>query len=147
MRIAYLDCMSGISGDMMLGTLVDVGVDLAAIQAGIDSLGLPSCSLVAGEVKKKGFRATKVDVLFEPEHVHRHLHHITDMIQASGLSVPQKELAIQIFTRLGQAEAKVHGTSIEKVHFHEVGAVDSIADIVGSAIGLDLLGVDRYTAK
>ncbi len=143
MRIAYLDCMSGISGDMMLGALVDVGVDLAAIQAGIDSLALPSCSLVAKEVKKKGFRATKVDVLYEPEHAHRHLHQITDMIQASAISARQKELAIQIFTRLGKAEAKVHGSTIEKVHFHEVGAVDSIADIVGSAIGLDLLGVER----
>ena len=140
MKIAYLDCMSGVSGDMMLGALVDAGADLAAIQAGIDSLGLPSCRLEAQEVKKKGFRATKVNVLHEPEHKHRHLHHITGMIDASQLSSPQKDLAKRIFTRLGEAEAKVHGTTIQKVHFHEVGAVDSIADVVGSAIGLDLLG-------
>jgi uncharacterized protein (TIGR00299 family) protein len=98
---------------------------------------------VAKEVKKKGFRATKVDVQYEPEHAHRHLHQITDMIQASSLSATQKELAVRIFRLLGEAEARVHGTTIEKVHFHEVGAVDSIADIVGSAIGLDLLGVER----
>ncbi len=147
MKIAYLDCMSGISGDMMLGALVDAGVELAVLQAGIDSLGLPDCRLEALEVHKKGFRATKVNVLYEPEHVHRHLHHITDMIDASRLSESQKDLAKRIFTRLGEAEAKVHGTTIRKVHFHEVGAVDSIADIVGSAIGLDLLGVDRVVAS
>lgn len=147
MKIAYFDCTSGISGDMTLGALVDAGVDLAAIQAGIDSLGLPSCRLTQEEVKRKGFRATKVDVLHEPEHAHRHLHHITDMIDASALTESQKELAKRIFTRLGEAEAKVHGTTIRKVHFHEVGAVDSIADIVGSAIGLDLLGVDRIACS
>lgn len=147
MRIAYFDCTSGISGDMTLGALVDAGVDLAAIQAGIDSLGLPSCKLTREEVKRKGFRATKVDVVHEPEHAHRHLHHITDMIDGSALTESQKELAKRIFTRLGEAEAKVHGTTIRKVHFHEVGAVDSIADIVGSAIGLDLLSVDRIACS
>ncbi|MEX2188745.1 MAG: nickel pincer cofactor biosynthesis protein LarC [Pirellulales bacterium] len=143
MRIAYLDCLSGISGDMMLGALVDAGVDLAAIQAGIDSLALPSCRLVATEVKRHGFRATHITVEHEPEHAHRHLHHIADKIDASTLTDRQKDLAKRIFTRLGEAEAKVHGTTIRKVHFHEVGAVDSIADIVGSAIGWELLGVDR----
>jgi uncharacterized protein (TIGR00299 family) protein len=147
MKTAYFDCMSGISGDMTLGALVDLGVDLSAIQAGIDSLGLPSCRLVAEEVKRHGFRATKVTVEHEPEHAHRHLHHITDMIDASILTAKQKELATRIFTRLGEAEAKVHGTTIRKVHFHEVGAVDSIADIVGSAIGLDLLGVDQIVCS
>lgn len=147
MKIAYLDCQSGISGDMTLGALVDAGIDLAAIQAGIDSLGLPSCRLEAGEVRKKGFRATKVDVAYEPEHAHRHLHHITDMIDGSSLTAAQKDLAKRIFARLGEAEAKAHGTTLEKVHFHEVGAVDSIADIVGSAIGLDLLGVRRIVCS
>lgn len=143
MKIAFFDCMSGISGDMTLGALVDAGINLATIQAGIDSLGLPSCRLVASEVKRQGFRATKIDVQHEPEHAHRHLHHITDMIGASNLSDSQKDLAVRIFTRLGEAEAKVHGTTIQKVHFHEVGAVDSIADVVGAAIGIDLLGVDQ----
>jgi uncharacterized protein (TIGR00299 family) protein len=143
MRIAYLDCLSGISGDMMLGALIDAGVDIAQIQAGVDSLGLPSCRFVADIVSKSGFRATNVNVQYEPEHVHRHLHHITEMIDQSQLTTNQKELAKRIFTKLGAAEAKVHGCSIEKVHFHEVGAVDSIADIVGTAIGWDLLGVDR----
>lgn len=147
MRIAYFDCLSGISGDMTLGALVDAGVDLAAIQAGIDSLGLPSCRLVKSEVKRKGFRATKIDVEHEPEHAHRHLHHIVDMIQSSALTARQTEIAVRIFTRLGEAEAKVHGTPIEKVHFHEVGAVDSIADIVGVSIGLYQLGAERIVAS
>src|SRR5262245_24475235 len=143
MRIAYLDCASGISGDMTLGALVDAGADLSVIQAGIDSLGLPGCRLVRTEVKKKGFRATQITVEHEPEHKHRHLHHITAMIDGSTLTTRQKELAKRIFQKLAEAEAKVHGSTIEKVHFHEVGAVDSIADIVGSAIGFDLLGIDR----
>lgn len=143
MRIAYLDCASGISGDMTLAALIDAGIDLAAIQAGIDSLGLPSCRLRSSEVKKKGFRATQIVVEHEPEHAHRHLHHITAMIDQSSLSDSQRDLATRIFSRLAEAEAKVHGSTIEKVHFHEVGAVDSIADIVGAAIGWDLLDVDR----
>ncbi len=148
MKIAYFDCPSGISGDMTLGALVDAGVDLAALQAAIDSLDLPSCKLVAEEVKRHGFRATKVTVQHEPEHAHRHLHHITEKIDASEvLTPPQKDLAKRIFTRLGEAEAKVHGTTLRKVHFHEVGAVDSIADIVGAAVGITLLGVDRVVCS
>ncbi|HEY2840319.1 MAG TPA: nickel pincer cofactor biosynthesis protein LarC [Pirellulales bacterium] len=147
MRIAYIDCMSGISGDMTLGALVDAGVDLAALNTAITSLGIAGCRLAAAEVKKNGFRATQVTVVHEPEHAHRHLHHITDMIDASALSERQKDLAKRIFTRLGEAEAKVHGTTIRKVHFHEVGAVDSIADIVGSAVAWDLLAVDRIVAS
>jgi uncharacterized protein (TIGR00299 family) protein len=143
MRIAYLDCASGISGDMTLGALVDAGAPLTEIQTGIDSLGLPSCRLMVSEVKKRGFRATQITVDHEPEHTHRHLHHITAMIDGSALNDRQKELARRIFQRLAEAEAKVHGSTIEKVHFHEVGAVDSIADIVGSAIGFDLLGIER----
>jgi uncharacterized protein (TIGR00299 family) protein len=143
MRIAYLDCASGISGDMTLGALIDAGVDLAAVQQGIDSLGLPSCRLAVAETKKCGFRALQLTVEHEPEHKHRHLHHIETMIAGSSLSERQRELARRIFGKLAEAEAKVHGTTIDKVHFHEVGAVDSIADIVGTAIALDLLGVER----
>lgn len=147
MKIAYLDCVSGISGDMTLGALIDLGVDLSSIQSGIDSLGLPSCKLVTEEVKRHGFRAVNLTVQHEPEHAHRHLHHITDMIDGSKLTDGQKKLAGDIFTNLAEAEAKVHGSTLEKVHFHEVGAVDSIADIVGAAIGFDLLGVDAVVSS
>jgi pyridinium-3,5-bisthiocarboxylic acid mononucleotide nickel chelatase len=148
MKLAYLDCASGISGDMTLGALVDCDVDLARIQAGIDSLGFPNIRLSSEEVKRRGFRACKVRVEHEPEHAHRHLHHITEKIDASDvLTGPQKDLAKRIFTCIGEAEAKVHGTTIRKVHFHEVGAVDSIADIVGCAVGLSLLEVDRIVCS
>jgi uncharacterized protein (TIGR00299 family) protein len=147
MRIAYLDCASGISGDMTLAALIDAGVDLATVQRGIDSLGLPSCRLAVAEAKKKGFRALQLTVEHEPEHKHRHLHHIAGMIDQSALSPRQRELATRVFRKLAEAEAKVHGTTIEKVHFHEVGAVDSIADIVGSAIAWDLLGVERIVCS
>ena len=147
MRLAYLDCLSGISGDMTLGALVDAGVDLAALNAAVESLGLPGCRLVAREVKKQGFRATQVTVEYQPEHAHRHLSQILLMIDAGRLTDSQKDLARRIFTRLAEAEARVHGTTVEKVHFHEVGAADSIADVVAAAVGWDLLGVDLVVAS
>jgi uncharacterized protein (TIGR00299 family) protein len=147
MNLMYLDCASGISGDMLLGALVDAGADLAAIQSGIDSLGLPSCRLELSEVKRHAFRAAKIHVRHAEEHAHRHLHHITEMIERSQLSAPQRERAQQIFHRLAEAEAKVHGTTVRKVHFHEVGAADSIADIVGAVIGIDLLQIDRIVCS
>lgn len=147
MKIAYFDCPSGISGDMTLGALVDAGVPLASLQSGLDSLGISGLKLTSAEVMRKGYRACKVTVEHEPEHKHRHLHHIVEMIDKSQLSSAQKELAGRIFQRIGEAEAKVHGIPIRKVHFHEVGAVDSIADIVASAIGLNLLGVDRIVSS
>ncbi len=147
MRIAYLDCPSGISGDMTLGALVDAGVPLDRLNEAIGSLGLPGVKLVAQEVKKPAFRATQVTVEHEPEHKHRHLHHIEAMIQGSRLTTRQKETAVRIFQRLAEVEAKVHGTTVQQVHFHEVGAVDSIADIVGAAVGWDLLGADRLVVS
>jgi uncharacterized protein (TIGR00299 family) protein len=147
MRIAYLDCASGISGDMTLGALVDAGADLAAIQAGIDSLGFAACRLVTSEVKKRGFRATQITIEHQPEHAHRHLHQITAMIDRGNLSPRSRDMATRIFRKLAEAEARVHGSTIEKVHFHEVGAVDSIADVVGAAIGFDLLGIERIVCS
>jgi uncharacterized protein (TIGR00299 family) protein len=147
MRVAYFDCLSGIAGDMTLAALVDLGLPLEDLQAAIDSLGLPSCRLVTDEVKRKGFRAVHLKVEHEPEHAHRHLHHIEAMIRQSALTAGQQDLAMRIFTRLGKAEAHVHGSTLQKVHFHEVGAVDSIADIVGVAVGLDWLGADRIVCS
>jgi hypothetical protein len=139
--------MSGISGDMTLAALVDCGVKLDEINAGVQSLGLAGVSIKSEEVRRKGFRGLLCTVEHTPQHAHRHLHHITRLIDDSQLSPRQKDLARRIFTRLGEAEARVHGIPVEKVHFHEVGAVDSIADIVGAAIGWDLLGVDRIVAS
>ncbi len=146
MRLAYFDCFSGISGDMTLGALVDAGVDPKALQAAIGSLGLP-CELTFETVRRGGFRATYARVVAQPEHVHRHLHHIEAMIDKAAITPRQAELAKRIFGKIGEVEANAHGIEIRKVHFHEVGAVDSIVDIVGAAVGLDLLGVDRVEAS
>jgi uncharacterized protein (TIGR00299 family) protein len=132
---------------MTLAALVDAGADAAAIQTAIDSLSLPGCRLVSREVKKQGFRATQITVEHEREEKHRHLHHITAMIERGQLTPRQRQLAGRIFQKLAEAEAKVHGTTIEKVHFHEVGAADSIADIVGAAVGFDLLGIERVVSS
>jgi uncharacterized protein (TIGR00299 family) protein len=142
-RIGYWDCFSGISGDMTLGALVDAGVDPQAIQTAVASLGL-ECALTFETVRRGGFRATHAVVKAAPEHAHRHLHHIEALIDRAHLTPRQNELAKRIFRRLGEAEAAVHGIALEKIHFHEVGAVDSIVDIVGAAVGLELLGVDRF---
>ncbi len=147
MKIAYLDCGSGISGDMMLGALVDAGADMKAIETGVRSLGLGELELKTETVKKKGFRALQLSVNHPPEHAHRHLHHIEEMIDRSNLEDRPKDLAKRIFRHLGEAEAKVHGTTLEKVHFHEVGAIDSIADIVGTAIACHLLDIEEFACS
>jgi uncharacterized protein (TIGR00299 family) protein len=146
MRVAYFDCASGISGDMTLGALVDAGVSGEAISKAIASLGLAG-GVKFETVKRCGMRATYAHVDAPHEHVHRHLHHIDAIIDRSILTDRQKALAKSIFRKLGEAEADSHGVPIEKVHFHEVGAIDSIIDIVGAAVGLDLLGVDEVLAS
>lgn len=133
---------------MTLAALIDAGVDAAAIRAGIESLGLPGVKLSTAEVLKGGFRATHVRVEHPEQHAHRHLGDITRIIQgAAKVSAKQKDLALKIFAAVAAAEAKVHGASIDQVHFHEVGAIDSIVDIVGAAIGFDLLGADQIVAS
>ncbi|MBN1396389.1 MAG: nickel pincer cofactor biosynthesis protein LarC [Pirellulales bacterium] len=146
-KIAYLDCGCGISGDMTLGALIDIGVGLDKLQNALGSLGIPGLALKAVEVKRRGFRAVRVTVDADRQTEHRDLRQIQALIEASNLTDRQKELALRIFNLLGKAESRVHGIPIEKVHFHEVGAVDSIADVVGTAVGWDLLGVDRAAAS
>jgi uncharacterized protein (TIGR00299 family) protein len=145
--LAYLDCSCGISGDMTLAALIDAGVPLARLQEAVGSLGVPGCRLAVEEVKRCGFRALRAKVETAPEHAHRHLKDIFAAIDAGTLTPKQNESAKKIFSKLAEAEAKVHGVPVEKVHFHEVGAADSIADIVGAAVGFDLLGVERIVAS
>lgn len=146
MRVAHFDCFSGISGDMTLAALFDVGVDVEAVRAGLNSLGLP-IQLRAEKIRKGGFAATQVRIEAPHEHKHRHLHHIEQILLQGKLTDTQRELALRIFRRLAEAEAAAHGMPLEKVHFHEVGALDSIADIAGAAIALDLLGVEHVTSS
>ncbi len=146
MRAAHFDCFSGISGDMTLGALLDAGVDADALRAGLNSLGLP-IQLVVEKIRKGGFAATRASIEAPEEHVHRYLADVEEIVHRGRLSEHQIELALKIFRRLAEAEAAAHGMPLDRVHFHEVGALDSIADIVGSAIGLDLLGVERITSR
>jgi len=146
MRVLHFDCFSGISGDMTLGALIDAGVDAEAIRAAVASLGLP-VRLKIDKIRKGGFAATYVQVEAELEHKHRHLHHVEEILNRGNLTPRQRDLALRIFRRIAAAEAAVHGVPVEKVHFHEVGALDSLADIAGAAVGLDLLGVERFTSR
>lgn len=144
-KIAYFDCFSGISGDMTLGVLVDLGLKPEILKDELSKLNLDGYKINFNKVQKHGITATKVDIEFE-DHDHHHGRHLSDIIKLiseSQLNDDIKTIAKKIFTKLGEAEAKVHNVDIEKIHFHEVGAVDSILDIVGSAIGINILGIDK----
>jgi pyridinium-3,5-bisthiocarboxylic acid mononucleotide nickel chelatase len=143
-RAIYFDCPSGASGDMILGALVDVGVSLDALRQELARLALPGWRLTAREVRRGAFRATKVDVEIDPgtASAHRHLGDIVGILEASGLAPAVLGGAVAIFRRLAEAEARVHGTTVEEVHFHDVGAVDAIVDVTGAVVALRLLGVE-----
>jgi uncharacterized protein (TIGR00299 family) protein len=147
MRIAYFDGFSGISGDMVLGALVDAGCPLAEIESELKKIVLPGWSISAEKVKRGALVATHVKVTAAETHHHRGYSMIADKIAAASLAPRAADRATRIFKRLGEAEAKVHGVPLESVHFHEVGAVDSIVDIVGSAIGFELLGIDQFACS
>jgi pyridinium-3,5-bisthiocarboxylic acid mononucleotide nickel chelatase len=144
LRVAHFDCFSGISGDMTVGALLDLGVPPEPICAGVASLGLP-IKLEIEKVRKAGFAATYLRVEAPKQDEHRFLPEVEEILGRGKLSPTQRDLALRIFRRLAQAEAAVHGLPLDKVHFHEVGALDSLADITAAAIGLDLLGVERFT--
>ncbi|HEY2787597.1 MAG TPA: nickel pincer cofactor biosynthesis protein LarC [Fimbriiglobus sp.] len=146
MRIAHFDCFSGISGDMVLGAVIDAGVNPALIRAACDSLSLP-IRLEIETVKRCGFVATKATVIAQDQEDYRFLPDVEAILAKGALSPRQRDLATTIFRKVAEAEAKVHGMPLERVHFHEVGALDSIADIVGAAVGLDALGVERFTSS
>jgi uncharacterized protein (TIGR00299 family) protein len=143
MAMIYLDCQAGISGDMTVGALLDLGVPLEYLQAELAKVQLPpdTYSLSISRTERHHISALKFDVAVHDHHTHRHYAGIDAMLAESGLSDPVKETARKIFRRLAEAEATVHGVAVEEVHFHEVGAVDSIVDIVGAAICLDYLKV------
>src|SRR3989304_4260400 len=142
MKVAYFDCPSGASGDMILGALVDAGVSLDALRTELAKLPLGDYRLTAREVRKGAFRATKVDVEVDATaHHQRNLPEILRLLEQSGLPGRVKADAARIFTRLAAAEARVHGTTVEAVHFHDVGAVDALVEVSGAGAGLRPLGV------
>jgi uncharacterized protein (TIGR00299 family) protein len=146
MKICYLDAFSGISGDMTVGALLDAGASSEGVFDALRSLGT-GARFAVQKTRRAGIAASKFCVETEPDGKHRHLPHILDLIGRANISDRAKRNASAVFQRLGQAEAAVHGVAIEKVHFHEVGAVDSIADIVGACVALDLLGVEEIHAS
>ncbi|AJE02206.1 nickel pincer cofactor biosynthesis protein LarC [Geobacter pickeringii] len=149
MKILYFDCFAGIAGDMAVAALIDLGVPFEVVRAAVASLPLPhsSYSLAVEKTSRKGIAATRFVVRVEEHQPHRHYADIAAMIEESPLAPGVKEKAQRIFFRLAEAEAKVHGVEIGRVHFHEVGAVDSIADIVAAAAAIDYLGIDAIHAS
>ena len=143
----YFDCFSGISGDMILGALLDLGLPPEHLAGELKKLNVRNFQLKSYRVKKAGVLATKFDVETGEEHHHRHYSTIEKIIRGSALDPRVQDSACRCFLRLAEAEAKVHGTTVEKVHFHEVGAVDAIVDIVGAFIGLHWLGAPRCLAS
>ena len=148
MRLAYFDANAGVSGDMMLGALVDAGLGLAGLKQALSGLPLTGYELAAEETTRGGFRACRVLVRITEEHgeplAHaRKLADIHALIDRSALPPKVKERASQVFRRLGEAEARAHGQAVGEIHLHEVGAVDAMVDVVGSVAGLAALGVDR----
>lgn len=148
MKIAYADCFSGISGDMFLASLLDAGLPFKVLQDGIAKLSLSEkVELCLTETHKGALRAADLEVLVPHSHQHRHLSDILEILEHSQLSETVKGTAARIFTLLAESEARVHGEPVEHIHFHEVGALDSIVDVTGAIIGLEALGIERLYAS
>jgi len=149
MRILYYDCFAGISGDMNLGALIDLGVDSNYLISELEKLNIEGFHLEIKKDQRRGISGTKADVIIENQEneKHRHLRHVEEIINNSTLSEEVKTNALKIFNLIAFAEAKIHNIPVERVHFHEVGALDSIADIVGAAICLDYLKVDKVMSS
>jgi uncharacterized protein (TIGR00299 family) protein len=147
MRTLYFDCFAGASGNMILGALIAAGIDAERLKTELRKMGIPDFDLEVEIVDRSGIASTYVSVRVPEETKHRHLRDIEEIISDSGLSETVKSRSISIFRRLAEAEAKVHGVAIEKVHFHEVGGMDAIIDVVGSCIGFEMLGIERFACS
>jgi uncharacterized protein (TIGR00299 family) protein len=147
MKHAHFDCVSGIAGDMTLAALVSAGWPAAELQSLPARLRLEGVTITASPVRRGPFAAVHVDVRTTEKQPHRHLHHIDAILDAADLPASVRDQAKAVFRRLAEAEAEVHGSTVAKVHFHEVGAVDAIVDIAGSLLGLDALGVRSVSAS
>jgi len=144
MKIAYFDTVSGIAGDMTMAAFVSAGVPVEALSAELGKLGISGFELIARHVQRSSIAAVHVDVVVShDEHRHRHLKHIESIIRESSLSDGVKDQALAIYRLIAEAEASVHRTTLDRVHLHEVGALDSIVDVVGTAICLENLGIER----
>lgn len=149
MKILYIDCgISGIAGDMSLAAFTELGVDLSVVEKKLRSVIQEEFSLSIKKVVKKGIASTELIINTEEEkHSHRHYTHIKKAIEESELDQPEKETALKMFEVIGKAEAKIHDSTLEKVHFHEVGGVDSMIDIIGTAIAYHTLNIDKVVCS
>src|SRR6266571_6264488 len=147
MKTLYFDCFAGASGDMILGALVGAGLEPSALIEQLQLLGVAGWKLDFEKVHRSGISATYARVQTAHEHAHRHLSDILNIIYDSRLNPSIKDRAALIFSRLAEAESRVHNEPIEKIHFHEVGALDAIVDVCGAAIGFDLLGIDQFISS
>ncbi len=147
MRTAYVDCFSGASGDMLLGALLHAGMSEQNMRAALEKLGCPGYAFTMATEQVSSLQATRVRIHIEKKQPHRNLADIIEIIRAGSLEELIQHKSIAVFTRLAEAEACVHGCSIEEIHFHEVGAVDAIVDVVGTVAALHSLGVDRLVCS
>lgn len=141
MTLAFLDPFSGVSGDMFLGALLDAGLPPAELQDALDTLGLPGLRVTATGTRRAGLAGTWARVTCPADEPHRSLERVQALIAGTGLPPEVTEPAVRVFTRLAEAEARVHRVPLQDVHFHEVGAADALADVVGTAFGLHRLGI------
>ncbi|MBA3335361.1 MAG: nickel pincer cofactor biosynthesis protein LarC [Acidobacteria bacterium] len=147
MKTLYFDCFAGASGNMILGALVALGVEREALVEQIKMLDVADFEIELKIVDKSGISAIHAEVKVPREHAHRHLQTIQKIISDSRLGENVKKRAIEIFTKLAEAEAKIHGIEIDKVHFHEVGAMDAIIDVVGACVGFEILGIENFACS
>jgi uncharacterized protein (TIGR00299 family) protein len=147
MKTAYIDCIAGASGDMLLGAFIDAGLSASTLEAELAKLDLSDFHLHIAKVSKNGFGATKVDVHAHDHAPERHLREIREIVEKSRLSQRVKERALRVFTRICEVEAAIHGMAVEEVHLHEVGAVDAIVDVCGVLAAVELLGIDRVVVS
>jgi len=147
MRIAYFDCFSGISGDMILGALIDAGLDIEELKSELKKLKLTGYDISTKRTEKKGISGTKFEVIVLEKHQERHLSDIFEIIEHSSLDRKIKNKAKDVFSALAKVEAEIHNQPVEKVHFHEVGAIDALIDIVGVMIGMQRLNIEQVVAS
>lgn len=143
MKIAYFDCFSGISGDMLIGSLLDAGLDFNVLEKEIDKLGLKSVRIKAEKTVKQNIASTRFSVQYEDQKHHRHLDDLYALVDNSTISDDIKKKAREVLLKIAVAEAKIHDMPLEKVHFHEIGAVDTIVDVVGALTGFQKLGIEK----
>ncbi|MFV9567158.1 nickel pincer cofactor biosynthesis protein LarC [Thermoanaerobacter mathranii] len=146
MKVLYFDCFSGISGDMTIASLLS-HVDVEEFKKKVKKIALDNFDIEIGKTQKNSISAKTFKVLYEGEHHHRHMKDVREIIEKSDLEEKVKKMSVDMFEKLAEAEAKVHGKSPEEVHFHEVGAVDSIVDIIGAAILIDMIKPDKIVSS